>query len=575
MAGGKETPRQKMIGMMYLVLTALLALNVSKEIINAFVKLDQKLMENNALLINQGDLIMQEFDAAMVLKENREIVKPYYDKAEKVRSMVFEIDKFINMDCKNELIKEVEGVDWVSFDEKTKRFKVINPMNIQTKDDYDVATRLFGGEEGTEGYERGAEIRNRIHKFRDELISYITNHNYGGKSYKFHPERIDASDSTTLVKSLEEELKANVFPADRDNVKSIYKLLTLPAKLKDFEEEVDWQVGMFDHAPVVAASALFTSLSNDIRQSEVKALEILKSRIKVEIIPINKIEPMAYAQTNYINIGDSLSLRVNIAAYDTTNVNPIRYKESDDENAPWIEWTGDINLKGKKAGKHQIKGQIGVKERGELKWKDWIFNYEVGQPTAVISNADLNVVYAGLDNKIEATASGYAPENISVTGFNGIRKQGDYYLVKPPLSMANQTLTINVSVKEQNGKSKNLGQKQFKVRRLPTPNTFVGSASNLSTNITVVDIMRTKKITAAYDASVPITASFTVNGFKMTLVKDGNPITLSSNSNNLTPQMITYLSNLKRGTNISFTDIRITGPGGMNMIGPPITFNSK
>ena len=55
MAGGKETPRQKMIGMMYLVLTALLALNVSKSILDAFVAIEENMQKANLTELFRGD----------------------------------------------------------------------------------------------------------------------------------------------------------------------------------------------------------------------------------------------------------------------------------------------------------------------------------------------------------------------------------------------------------------------------------------------------------------------------------------------------------------------------------------
>lgn len=253
MAGGKETPRQKMIGMMYLVLTALLALNVSKEIINAFVKLDAKLMENNKVLISKSENLMAEFDGkraaemmARVPEKDSKVI-PWQKKAVDVRKMVFATDKFINIDCKNKMLNEVEGKDYVTADEANLKFNTKNLMEVESKDDYDAATRLFGGEAGTEGFEFGAQIRTTIHKLRDDLMIKVAEYEYGGKKFGYDPSKV--SDSL----SLEKELNDHSYNEDRDRLRSIYKTLTLPEKLSDFEEEVEWQIGTFDHSPVVAA----------------------------------------------------------------------------------------------------------------------------------------------------------------------------------------------------------------------------------------------------------------------------------------------------------------------------------
>lgn len=573
MAGGKETPRQKMIGMMYLVLTALLALNVSKEIINAFVKLDQKLMESNNILLNNRDALMGQFDAMMALPANKPIVKPWQEKAIKVMDMAYKMDKYIQMDCRNELIKAVEQTDYVT--ENKKRFEQKNPMEIQTKDDYDAATRLFGGEPGTPGFDKGAEIRKKILAYRDELLVFVTTYNDGKRDYKFNPKAVTATDPEGIDKQLKAELAKNVYIEDQDKVAAIFKMLTVPEKLKDFEEEVEWQLGMFDHAPVVAAAALFTAISNDIRSAEVKGIEILLSRVKVPTFNFNKIEPLAFARSNYINQGDSLILSVMIAAYDSTEVPIIKYgmDEAAENQASWTEIKGKIRLDGSKTGPHDVKGVIGVKEKGEIKWKPWSFAYEVGQPTAVISNADLNVLYVGLDNKIEATASGYPSDKISLTGGASISKSGEFYIVKPSPGQANKMLTLSVSGKNSDGSSKSLGSKEFKVRRLPVPLVFIGTANNTSSSIAKTDLAR-GTVTAAYDASVPLNAKFSVNGFTMVVAKDGVEKKLTSNSSQMTGEMKNMINVLKPGSNVSFKDVRISGPGG-NMAGPAMSFSVR
>jgi gliding motility-associated protein GldM len=220
MAGGKETPRQKMIGMMYLVLTALLALNVSKEIINAFAKLDVKLMESNIIILNNRDALMGQFDAMMAVPANKKQVKPWQEKAEKVMKMAYEMDKYINLDCKNVLIKDVEQKDYVSEDTKTKRFITISPMEIEQKDNYDAATRLFGGEPGTPGHAKGAEIREKIMKYRDDLLLLVTEYNDGKRKYKINPKAITSTDPEAMIKELRAELQKNVFIEDRDKVEA-------------------------------------------------------------------------------------------------------------------------------------------------------------------------------------------------------------------------------------------------------------------------------------------------------------------------------------------------------------------
>lgn len=571
MAGGKETPRQKMIGMMYLVLTALLALNVSKEIINAFVKLDQKLMESNSLLINQSDEIMLEFENALLVKTNKASVKPIYEKAVKVREMTYEMDKFINIDCKNELIKSVESQDWVKEDKKNLRFKTRNPMEIETKDDYDAATRLFGGEQGTDGYEKGAEIRNKIHRYRDELLAFISEGIYDNKKYKFDPSKIDQTDSNTISISLEKELKRNTHKDDHEKIRAIYKILTLPENLSDNEETVAWQLGTFDHAPVVAASAMFTAISNDIRTAEMKALELLRSKITPEFIKVNKVEILASARTNYINIGDSLSLNIMVAAYDTTDIPLIKYgidEESDDESK-WKEIRGKINLDGLRSGNHKVKGVMGIKEKGVLKWKPWSFNYEVGKPTAAIENTEMNILYALYNNKMKISASGYAQDRISVSASNGVKvtKQGENYILEPEMSLNGREVSISVTGKSEDGQTKSLGSYKYKVRRLPPPSIFINRTSADVGKISKSDLL-SATFTASYGIEIPIKVDFKVVGFTIMIDQRGTPKYFESTSNGMAPSQLSIIRAMNAGQYFTLKDVKVKGPGGIYITVP-------
>ena len=570
MAGGKETPRQKMIGMMYLVLTALLALNVSKEIINAFVKLDDKLMEGNRILISKSDGIMAEFDRAMALPQNKAIVKPWQEKAYVVRSMAYSTDKFIQIDCKNRMLKDLEKVDYLAADDATQKINVVKPlMEVQTKDDYDVATRLFGGAAGTDGFKMGQTIRDSLHSYRDRLLSFVTVYESNGKNYKFNPENV----KDTSKEAMDAEL-VNVFPDDHDRVRSIYKMLTTPDKLKDFEAEVDWQLGTFDHAPVVAAAALFTAISNDIRAAEAQALEIIASRVKVPTFNFNKIDPLAFAPSGYLNVGDTMNVSVMIAAYDSTERPVIKYVVNDSSKlaSEAIEITGGVPIKATAPGEYTLYGTIGVKEKGIVKWKPWKYKYEVGEPMGVVSNEDLTVIYAGYDHTFSASASGYPQEKISLAlpGVNVNPKGGGKFSVKAPVQMQGKAVQSSISVK---GSNKTFQGPKFIVKQLPKPSSYFGSIPGSESNITKAQLNANMAVgvRAGYDPSVPLDpskVSFRVTGFEMVVNVGGNIVRKTANSGQLTPDMKQTMNALRPGMSVSFASIKAVGPAGEVRVSP-------
>ena len=107
MAGGKLTPRQKMINMMYLVLTALLALNVTNEVLNAFHLVNEGLQSSNGSLTSKNDDIYKAFD-----KQNADDPKKagaYYAKAQDAKKIAKVLFDSLAA-YKVAVIKEAEGV---------------------------------------------------------------------------------------------------------------------------------------------------------------------------------------------------------------------------------------------------------------------------------------------------------------------------------------------------------------------------------------------------------------------------------------------------------------------------------
>lgn len=568
MAGGKETPRQKMIGMMYLVLTALLALNVSKEIINAFVKLDSKLQESNRVFISKSESLMAEFDKCRAMEkisgvpENRSQVLFWQKRADEIRKLTWEMDKFINLDCKNKMLSALEGKDFIIADEQQMQFRNINLMEVENKDDYDIATRLFGGEKGTEGYAFGAEIRNKIQAYRDQLLS-ITADYLSGKQYGFDPS--DVTDAA----SLEKELSEHVFADDRDKIRTIYNTLTVQEKIKEFEEEVDWQLGMFDHAPVVAAAALFTAISNDIRSAEAQALEIITSRIKTPPFYFNKIEPLAFAPTSYLNVGDSMDVNVMIAAYDSTEKHKIRFALNDSLSESFKEHNGKISVHASAPGVYTLYGEIAVKERNTEKWKPWSYQYEVGQPQGTVANEDFTIVYAGFPHTFSASASGFPQEGVSlnIAGATVTPGGNGKFTVKAQANQVGQLLRSSVVVKTGQG-TKILQGPSFLVKKLPKPEVYFGTIPATVTEVTKNQLISNMNvgIRAAYDQSVPFNPAliqFSVGGFSMTVIADGNRVPpQTSGSGQVTLNMQNMIRALRPGMFVSFSGIKANGPTG-------------
>ena len=655
MGGGKETPRQKMVGLMYLVLMALLAMNVSKEIINAFVTLNNKLESSIEQVESFNTNLSGEFATKLatlkatgappdelarvefhkntndeivtltrhmcndVVKRNLyllisaaatdtkfeefddiedAIVNDDADAKIKLKALVDKVNKLglIAVDEHHELHGENNDHDEYHnplFHIDDQGYIHIRDLSTYTKkDDYDTPTRLLAGPNFKEIAPEGLHLMDNLHHYRNALIALIANHPSdtleGGivYQYKFDTTLIkdpdflmsesDRKDFEKVVDSIIAfEIEENKLdPKDSEAVRNIYVRMTIPKKVMNHGEEYPWIFGQFDHAPIVAASAVMTSVRSDILQVQTLASQLVSSRVKVQSFNFNKIDPLAFSATSYINQGDSLGLRVMIAAYDSSEAMELKY---------WVDDTSQLNkneseqdlanmqtFKGKagqsvgitgSVGDHVLSGFIAVKEKGVKKWKPWKFNYSVGAPNAAISAADLQVLYISWNNKIRVSASGYKPESIKLSG-RGCTVRGPdskgFYIATVTNVRAKEAKLIVTGIDDK-GKSNELANETFRIFPLPKPTAYF--ANKAGGNIKKANAVNYSTIVAKLGDS-PLDVPYEVVGFQMYTTKNGSPITYKSKNNRLTGPMKAAIKKIPKGGNLTFTGVLVKGPGG-------------
>tara|TARA_X000000950_G_scaffold101390_2_gene128042 strand:+ start:1585 stop:3594 length:2010 start_codon:yes stop_codon:yes gene_type:complete len=655
MGGGKETPRQKMVGLMYLVLMALLAMNVSKEIINAFVTLNNKLESSieqvesfntglsdefatklatlkatgappdelarvemhkntndsivdltrhmcNDLVKRNLFLLISAADASIKFEEfdniEEAIVSDNAEAKVKLKALSDRVNDLglIAVDEHHELHGEENDHDEyhnpLFHIDEMGYIHIRDLSSYSKKDDYDTPTRLLAGESFELIAPEGLHLMENLHHYRNDLIALIANHPSdtleGGVvyQYKFDTSLIDDPDFLitegdrkafeavvdSIISFEIEEHKLD--PADAEAVRNIYVRMTIPKKVMNHGEEYPWIFGQFDHAPIVAASAVMTSVRSDVLQVQTLASQLVSSRVKVQSFNFNKIDPLAFSSTSYINQGDSLGLRVMIAAYDSSEAMELKYWEDDTSQLSKSESEQDLasmkSFKGKagqsvnisgSVGDHILSGFIAVKEKGVKKWKPWKFNYSVGAPNAAISAADLQVLYLNWNNRIRVSASGYKPEAIRLTGkgcsVKGPDSKGFY--TANVTNVRSREVKLIVSATDDNGKNVELANETFRVFPLPKPTAyFAGKAGG---NLKKVNAVSYSTIVAKLGDS-PLDVPYQVVGFAMFTTKNGSPVTYKSKSNRLTPQMKAAVKKIPKGGNLTFTAVDVKGPSG-------------
>ena len=667
MGGGKETPRQKMVGLMYLVLMALLAMNVSKEIINAFVTLNNKLENSiaqvesfNTELSGRLESKLATLEATGAPKEETDRVKKHKETNDKVieltRKMANDLvkrnlfllvsavdasttfDEFTNLEEAivsddeeakakvKKLAEKVTSLGIVAVDEHAEvshdsddpyhnnvfhiddegYIHIKDLSNYSKKDDYDTPTRLLAGESFETIAPEGQHLMDNIHHYRNDLIALIANHEGTNKStgekfmYEFDTNAIedpdyliseqDAIDFANKVDSAVAVMVKNkkVDPLDQEACKNIWVRMTIQKFVKNHGEDYPWIFGQFDHAPIVAASAVMTSIRSDVLSVQTIASQLIDSRVKVQSFNFNKIDPLAFASTSYINSGDSLGLKVMIAAYDSSEAMELHYWEDDSSQYLLTDGEQDktnmkkfegkagqqVNISGS-IGDHVLSGLIAVKEKGVKKWKPWQFRYSVGSPSAAIENADLLVLYGGgWKNKMYVSASGYKSESVKVTATNckisGPDSKGMYTATVS--DVRKKVATIRVSAIDDNGKTVELAKKDFRLFGLPEPQAFFGGQKRGAINRT--DAKNIPMLIAKLEDN-PLDCPFAVQSFKVKCNATDPPWDLPSNGKRMTGAIQKKIGKTPKGLEIKFHKIKVVGPNGKPKEIQPITLTLK
>src|SRR5690606_16686661 len=404
MAGGKETPRQKMIGMMYLVLTALLALNVSKEILDAFVIINEGLESTKITFKDKISDQYARFEASF--NENQTKYRENWEKAKEVRQLS---DDLINQvdQMKAYLISNVEGkpIEEVIADNGRGQDTVLSLQYVQTKDNYDISTNVMIGEnpglpraEHPDGNHLTAlNLRENLETYRDRLKELLGDNNpvlVGNLENSFDfSERKDASGTVT-----------------------------------------NWESMNFYHIPIAAVVTNLSKIQTDVRNAESDLVTYLMADVEAASFKFTKLRPIAIPQSNYVLQGDTFKADVFLAAYDDTNFPTVEIgvDETVEHDSANTALTGEsriveigddgfakLKIPADQIGFRNWKGVI--KFRGPTGEVPYLFDveYEVAKPSLVVSPTKMNVFYRGLQNPVEISVPGFSAEKIQPSMTNG------------------------------------------------------------------------------------------------------------------------------------------------------------
>ena len=561
-----------MIGMMYLVLTALLALNISKEVLNGFVKVENSLQDTQHTL--KGKVAETLTTLEVKYAQNKEKVGPFMDKARDVRERSDNLVNYITQ-LKGRCMAKSEGKyddavanDFVNFigQDETGMDTTINLALIQKKDEYQELTAfMVGSEPQSPKFDENdpwsaTALRKNLEAYRDYLKS------------------VKLVDSQGQTRELPEYIKVQ-----------LDERFTFENEMED-GKEVLWEAANFFDVPLAAVMPLMSKMIVDVQDAQEDVLSWLLGGIEAKSYKFTNLMPLVVPESNYILRGDSFRADVLLAAYDATNAPDIFIDGDkwDGRDSTLLAYEGmegltigadgmgklRIPTRGMSLGDMSFKGLIRYQgPDGNIEpYSFYTPTITVAEPALVVSPTKMNVFYRGVPNPVEVSVPGVAQDKVDVRidGGHSIKKQPDgSYIVEPSSSSSVREANITVSAELPDGSKKSLPAKNFRVKRIPDPVAFWTGKKPTDKGITKAEVLSFAPVAArmeGFDFDVKVR----VKSFTLRISKDGAFSDLPSGNNRLTTDQQEALKRVRRGNIIYLEDILVSMPDGTERDLPPM-----
>lgn len=389
MALPKE-PRQKMINLMYLVLTALLALNVSAEIINAFKVVDSSLSKTNEVVGASTQTIMKSFEEKLTDPTTAEKARNWKPKADQAVALTRDVYDYI------ESLKMKIKVE-AGYDPK-------DPNSTFKEDNIDIATRIMD-KQG-----EGEKLKKKLEEYKTKMLA------------------IDDS-------------------VGREFAKSIPINLDIPKLSNNKMGKVTWTTAYFHMTPTVAALTMLSKFQNDVKTTENRIVNEFHNKIGQVVVRFDTYEPIVGANSTYLFPGQELQITAGIGAF---SKNALPQVTIGGRAVPLNDQGVAIYKTAVGAGGGSVPVVIRYKDQdGKDQVRETKIDYTVGTPTgAFVSAEKVKVMYIGLDNELAVTGGSVGDEKVSLSCNNGTpRKIGPGRYIINPSSPGSAVVTVNADGK--------------------------------------------------------------------------------------------------------------------------------
>ncbi len=561
MAGFKETPRQKMISMMYLVLYALLALNVSKQVLDAFLVVNESMVSTNESLSTKIAATYNRFEEQYALQKEK--VGPFWEKAQEVKQQSDDLITYLNH-LKLKLVEITQHKDSAKVIQQYYRDTLVpapyNPgkmihrrmldLNlVPNKNRYNDPTEYLIKNEVKKNGE-AYKLAKRMEQYRQFIIKMMS-----------------LPDSTTKVGLITNYLgKKRIVYHNADGQKQ------------------DWETHNFYYTILAADITLINKIISSVKGAEFDALNYLYSSVTEKDFKFDHIEAKVIPKSTYVLEGGKYEAQVLVAAYDS-KTNPKIYilpgaNQINDKNikkAQKINGKGgmvSISLPARKEGLHKFAGIIEMINPATNKIAKYPFNgsYIVAPPSLTVAPLKMNVFYIGVDNPVSITSPGLAESQIHPAITAGkLIKNGKQWIVRITKKVPGNKVYISANANIE-GRKVLLGKSVFRIKRVPDPIAEIAGQTNGMIN---------KSTLLAAGAIIPTMKDFEfdlyfrVTSYTFSTLINGDWIPKNIKGNRFTPEVIRLIRNASPNQKFFFENIEAKGPDGTIRSLNPINLEIK
>ena len=512
-----ETPRQRMISMMYLVYTAMLALNVSADIINAFVTVGDSVEVTNRLMAGKAESTYTIFENAY--NGNPGKVGENWAKAQEVREKTKKMLEYID-NIKYELHVAVDGLEG-GVAESKKLLSEKGFSAIVKKDNYDIPTNYFlaGTEDGSAG--KALELRKKIEAFQADMLTYAQSEAY------------------------------------KKQLKSM-QIITEGTWKDAQDQEKNWQMYNFYHTIITADMVLLNKFKSEIQNAEMDLVNHLYSQVSADDFKFDQVTARVLPKSTYIIQGGQYEADVIVAAYDSKS-----------------ELTGEVRGQNLVGDSGMLKLKFGANALGEQKYKGTVFvkketgsvpyefegEYFVAAPSVTVSPTNLQLFYIGIPNPISVSVPGASLKDITVTvsgaGATLDKVSDGQYTVTP--KKQGERVKVHVRAKIA-GKEMDMGVAEFRTKNIPAPEALVGKQKDGRIEkgaLKGIGGIRIDK--GGFDFPV----QYKVASYNILLLQNGEVVKEAAiTGGKFTPDIMSAIDKLRRGAKVLIDNIRAVGPTG-------------